>query len=144
MSMVPLANSVAGRRDDERVHPTEVVIRGCGPMAEFPSNREPEVGAHTGPANHADLAPHELDQMLRNGETKSCPPELTGGRCVRLREAFKDVLVQMSGNTHAGVDDLEANRAHILDNLRQGGAHDNRPSLGELDGVPDEIRQDLS
>ena len=69
--------------------------------------------------------------------------KLTSCRRVGLREAFKDVLMEVTRNTDTGVDDLEADRAYVIDMVRDARANHDRALLGELDGVPDHVRQDL-
>ena len=54
------------------------------------------------------------------------------------------MLVKVTGNPDARVDHLEANRRFCLVALRHGCAHDDVPMLGELDGIPDDIAENLS
>src|SRR6185503_12887331 len=98
-----------------------------------------------------DLDPpaHELDEPLRDGEAEPGPAVAAGHRPVGLDEGLEEPALRLGGDPDAGVAHLDP---HDGGRVRAGralaglepDADLDLAAVGELDGVPDEVRQDLA
>ena len=91
-----------------------------------------------------DLSTHHADECRRNRESETRAAIATRRRGIGLHERIENVLAPIGGDADAGVDHREMDLT-----LFAGTALDTRPqddfaALGELDGVTDQIQDDLT
>ena len=90
------------------------------------------------------LPAHQLDQLHRDVESEpgaAIPPRR---RCVRLTERFENLLLLFDRNSNPGIrHDKVQVHLRIL-SLFDGDDNDDFAFLRELQGVPDEVNDDLS
>src|SRR5690554_5206442 len=92
---------------------------------------KPKVPAHTG------------DDFTTQGQAQSGAAIFARGRAIRLTEAFKNPLLCLGGNPDTGI--LNGNvqlQAIVRLPLKFSGQQD-LPDIGKLDGVPQQIGNDL-
>ena len=110
----------------------------------FHARREPEARALSRSAVQADLAAHHFHEPLGDREPQPSPAVVTGGRSVGLDERRKDCVLVLRGDADTGVADFcpdEHARA------RDVGDRDRDHHFavgGELDGVVEQVREDLA
>ena len=95
-------------------------------------------------ALHADIAPHQLRQLLADRQPQPGAAELTGGGGIGLGEALEQPADLFGRQPDAGVAHTELDQHLGVGALE--GAHRNAhlPVAGELHGVIHEIQQDLA
>ncbi len=112
----------------------------------------PRGDAEAEPAAFAQLAPLELEvsvegarQLLREQEPQPRAAELASHRVVGLDERLKELAALLGRDTDAGVLDQERELLRgAVRARRRGLALDGHlAALGELDGVPDQVDEDL-
>src|SRR5438445_486699 len=112
-------------------------------FAQTEASGEMECAALTRVAFHPDTAAHHLHQLAANSQTEPGSTVLSSYGSIGLGKGFEDVLVFFAGNADAGVTDREVKQNSILlSKLCSGSDHD-LALLGEFDGIPDKVYQDL-
>ncbi|MGD0134563.1 MAG: hypothetical protein ABSE57_21145 [Bryobacteraceae bacterium] len=92
-------------------------------------------------ALHPDASVHHLDQSAGDGQTETGAAKSSGEGAVHLGECIEDQRLFFGWNPDSGIAHGEVQRLPFLGcpfDLDRDAA-----SLGELDGVPDEIDQNL-
>ena len=90
-----------------------------------------------------DASAHHLHERRGDGETQAGAAEPAGRRPVGLAEGFEDRLLLVLGDADAGVGDREVeHRAAVVPRVF-ADRHEHVTRLGELDGVADQIGDDL-
>ena len=87
---------------------------------------------------------HHLGQALADGQPEAGAAVFAGGRAVGLDERLEEMLLGLGGYADAGVGNLEAQTDAAGLFLRGRDGHDHLSLLGELDGVPQQVHQDLA
>ena len=107
---------------------------------------EPEGAAAIDPAVHADLAAERAHQLAADGEAQPGAAEAPRNRGVGLHEGVEEVGLAALGDADAAVDHREAQpfRAFVAGQTLGINTHLNAALLGELDGVADQVEQDLT
>ncbi len=105
---------------------------------------EPEERAAPQFRLHADLAAHEVDQALADHQAETGTAVDARGRGIGLGEGLEQAFGRGRGDAHAGVLHLEQHLAVRARLAALGHAHADVALLGELDGVADQIGQDLA
>ena len=114
---------------------------GCG----FPESRgEPESRTLARGAFEADLAPHESDELLGDGQAQAGAPELAGGRGVGLRERVENPGLRLKRNPDTLVGDAELEEDPGGWRLGDVDADLDLAFLGKFDGVSDEVVEHLA
>src|SRR5205085_1139087 len=99
----------------------------------------PERRAASRRAAHADLAAEQMRDLARQGETEARAFHVSLLRILQLREILKDPLLVVGSDTDARIAHLEGDAIA----LGEDDTESNLAALGELDGVRDEVAQDL-
>ena len=102
--------------------------------------------AFAGLALDADLAAHQLDQLLADGQAEAGAAVPARGGAVGLREALEDAACLLRRDADAGVGDRRSAgsaRPRSVSRRAVDATHD-LAALGELDGVADEVDQHLA
>ena len=107
------------------------------------SNRKPELATLTGCAGKADGSPHLFHQLLADGQSQSRAPELSGRGFIRLAKGFKQAGLAFWRNADARVTHLHPNGLLVRVRVQIDQFDNDFALLGELNGVPNQIRQDL-
>src|SRR5262245_15273550 len=87
---------------------------------------------------HPDAAAVHLDDLLGDREAEAGAAFRLGVRVVHLMEVLEDARSVLLRNTGTGVGD-----SHGEVTVRGGGADADFAGVGELDGISDEIEEDL-
>src|SRR5581483_10958741 len=90
-----------------------------------------------------DSSAHQLGEMPGDGEAQPGSPVLARGGRMGLGEAFKDGLELVLGDADAGIGHGEANRAGLVDIRVVEDADDDGAAIRKLDGVADQVDEDL-
>src|SRR5690606_32522679 len=118
------------------------------PSADRKRYGEPERGAASGDAAHSDVAAHEGRELLADGKPQPGAPVAACARPVDLAEGLEQGADRFGRYADAGVGDREAQSARLARRLaarlRARHLDHDAAALGELDGVPDEVQQDLA
>ncbi|MCY1520765.1 hypothetical protein D9M68_555520 [compost metagenome] len=107
------------------------------------ADRKAEGGARAGRADHADLPTHHLDQVLADHQSEAGASVDAGGGCVALGEGLEQVGQALGRDADAGVGDAETQLGRRL-RLVQPAAQFDLAVLGELEGVGQQVEQDLA
>ncbi len=91
-----------------------------------------------------DASAHHTDELRADGEPEAGAAELAAGRAVGLGEGLEDQVLLVGGDADAGVRDLEVQRDRAVRMRRDAHRDADLAALGELDGVADEVEDDLS
>ena len=91
----------------------------------------------------ADLAAEPIDEATTNRQPEAAAAELTADGDVGLGERVKDRFEPIGGDADAGVARLEAQHAPAVRSRRLADRQRHRAAFGELDGVADQVQQDL-
>lgn len=97
---------------------------------------------------------HQLDELVADGQTESGAPEFPSCGGVHLAEGFEELCLLLQGNADAGITDAKVEvrfpgggRTGVfrLATGRFGEIHRDIDIalVGELDGIADEIDEDL-
>ena len=113
----------------------------------FGTNTQPcgelEVAAHTGLRFNPDLAVHQLNHALANGQAQTCTAILAGGRTIGLTKGLEQATGLLWRHANTGVFHIHLE----LDTAFLFADHHNRhldvPCLGKLDRIVDQVRQHL-
>jgi hypothetical protein len=105
--------------------------------------REVETTTFPGLALHPDLALHHLHQAARDRQAQSSAPEPAAGRCVCLGKRLEDGFLLFRWNANPGVAHSEVQPRSIRLPPFQGHAQLHFASTGELDGIPQQVGEDL-
>ena len=101
-------------------------------------------------AFHAEFAAHPADELRRNGQAEAGAAELAGDGAVRLGEGLEDGPLLLERDADAGVGNGEAQEglrgfpARVRRAAGRRNLQHDRAFAGELDGVADEVDQDLA
>ena len=95
-------------------------------------------------ALHADLSPHELDELGGNGqsETRSTIFPRRGG--VGLGESLEDLILLLRSNADTGICDREMQLHVVLRLVLQFDSEHDFALFREFDGVSDQVHHDLA
>ena len=115
--------------------------RMLGPDAN--ANRDMESAAAPWLAVDPDPSAHHGDEPRRDGQAETCAAKASCRRPIGLIEGIEDHRLLVSWNADAGIGngDMEQCRAAGLWFARD--AYENFTLVSELDGIADEIHQDL-
>ena len=102
---------------------------------------EPEGRTDAKFAGNPDLAAHDLDQGLADRQPQTCAAVPTGGGGVDLREPAEQLAALISVQAGTGVFDLDA---QLLPRADIAHLQSHHASVGELDGVANQIQQHLA
>src|SRR2546430_2457416 len=96
---------------------------------------------------HPDSTSHQFHQSLRYGEAKTRSPRVARDRAIHLGKCLKDGLLLLRTDSNPGVayGEVQLRAACVLRvpaRRRVYGDNDLSP-FGELDGVADQVYQDL-
>ena len=142
--------------DDE--HPDIVfdVLRKLRPqdfVATEQGQLEPEATAFARCTLATNAPAHHLGQAFADGESEAGAAVLARRRNVGLLEDLEQPALLLFAHADPGVADFEADAHAIVDRpapavmgtgFDDPAAHENPSALGELDGVADEVEQDLA
>jgi hypothetical protein len=92
----------------------------------------------------ANLAAHEFDQLFGDGEAESGSAVFAGGRAVDLGEGLEEVGQGFLWDSEAGVAHGEQEGDVVGGVVGAGHLDDDLALIGELEGVDDEVGQDLA
>ena len=91
-----------------------------------------------------NLSAHKLDQSSGDGQPQASTAVLARRRAIGLRERLEDSLLLLCRNPNARIGDGEVEADLVLRLRRRLSAHHHLTLLGELDGIPHHISQDLA
>ena len=121
---------------------------GRGLVAAFADHRqlhrEVEAGTLAGLAFDADFAAHHLHQLTGDRQAQPGAAVLARGGAVGLGEGIEQLVDLLLGDADAGVDDRELQAAAIVPVFQRHHLQDDMAVVGELDGVADQVHQDLA
>ncbi|MDT4822466.1 hypothetical protein FQZ97_556660 [compost metagenome] len=100
-------------------------------------------GAHAFRAFQGDLAAHQLRQPARDRQPQSGAAETPGGTAFALHEGREQVLDVIPGDADAGVLDTDHYHRGLAVHRLDAGMQPDAAVAGELDGVAEEVEQDL-
>src|SRR5579863_8151450 len=130
---------------DERAQAGEIqplqASQGRGRFGGRQPHLEPKCRAAAGRAVDADFAAHQGGELRADGQSQTGAAIFSRRERVRLAEGIEYAALDFLGYADARVDDLESQQA-----IRAGCPypHDNLAGVRELDGVADEIDEDLA
>src|SRR5262249_27317734 len=87
---------------------------------------------------------HQVNQLITNRQTESRASIFASGRGVGLRESFEDQLLLVQWNTNAGIAHRKRENRLIFQQGFRLYANGDLALAGELDGVADQIVEDLA
>ncbi len=93
---------------------------------------------------HRNVAAQRATELARDRQAQAGAAIATRDRVVALHERFEDLLELCGTNADARVDNNDAQHHAMLIERRALGTQLHRTAVGELDGVGDEIGQNLS
>ena len=140
------ANGSAGKP----IASTGISIRSAGscvaPLVGFERERElePEGAAETDRALEPHAATHELDELLGDRRAEAGAAEPPGLGLVGLGEALEDPPLVLGRDADAGVADRELQRHRLRSAVHARDVERHAAPLGELDGVRQQIDEDLA
>jgi hypothetical protein len=105
---------------------------------------EPEHAAPAGSPLRADLAAHQLDQLLGDGQPEPGAAVVAGGRGVGLREGLEQLVEALRVQADPGVADLEAHDVALPHAPGRADGHDHLALRGELDRVRQQVGEHLA
>src|SRR5256885_4456868 len=89
------------------------------------------------------LSSHQLHQLLRNGQSQAGSPVLARDGSMGLSESLENLRQLVLRDADASVSHRESEQAGLLTDRVLLDPQDYLASFGELDGVADQIDQDL-
>src|SRR5229473_1273251 len=95
-------------------------------------------------AFHPDLAAHEFDQADADGQSQPSAPVFPSGGTIGLRKWLENEPELFRRNAAARIGHAKMQHDPFLDLRFQLHPHTYETSAGELDGVTEEIEQDLA
>ena len=101
-------------------------------------------GTLAGSAVHRDFSAHGFDELLGNGEAEAGAAEAAAHRTVGLRERAEQPGGRLGVESDAGVDDRESDPGVGGGEIGAVHAERDRAPVGELDGVAEEVEEDLT
>ena len=107
-------------------------------------NGEPERAADAGLALQPDLAAHQLDEASADHEPEARSPEAPRRRRVGLAEGLEQAALHVRRDPDSGVADLHLEIERVGLRRRHRHRRDDLAALRELDGVADQVREDLT
>jgi hypothetical protein len=125
----PKKSALAGRRL------VPVSLRGTTNQKVLPGPRR---------ALDADLAAHQFDQPLADRQPESGAAVFSRHAVVGLLEGLEQSRLRLGVDADAGVADFEAHLHRIGGFADQAGAQGDAALPGELDGIADQVEQDLA
>ena len=133
------------RREIERLPPgrrgARQAERSSGGLREGRGERERGAGA--GLALDPELAAHQRDELRRDRQPEPRPAVLPRGRAVGLRERLEDELLLVLRDADAGVLHGHHDTRLLLVLALDRDADHHAAPFGELDGVREEVDEDL-
>src|ERR1700733_11705728 len=97
-----------------------------------------------------DLSSHRLNQPGRDGQSEACSSEPARGRTIGLRKCLEDQLLFFRGNADAGIahGEVELQFITIILSFQINLSFQRYyqlylAALGEFDGIPDQVHDDL-
>ncbi len=102
-----------------------------------------EATAGAGLAVQRDSSSHQLRQSHADGQAQAGPPELVFAR-INLIERLEQARAMFVVDAHAGVGHLDAEARLAFPLAPRPQAHDHVAGPGELDGVADQVVEDLA
>ncbi|MCZ7635871.1 MAG: hypothetical protein M5U12_07395 [Verrucomicrobia bacterium] len=135
--------------DDERAQPQQRGWRtrrtaGRGAGWQLEGDGEGERGADVEFAGDLELAAHEADELAGDGQAQAGATVLARGRAIGLTERFEDALAVLGGDAGTGVLDFETKGDFGAGGGGDADADVDLAAAGELDGVADEVVEDLA
>ena len=133
--------------DDQHPHLAQQFRTGIGFDILFrlgQGHLEMEAGTLAGRTFEMDVAAHQGDQALGDGQTQTRAAEAAGGGTVGLTEGVEDQLLLVLFDADTGVADLESNRPLLLAVSNYSCGHANLALLGELDRIAQQVGQHLA
>ena len=118
--------------------------RAHGGRVHAHQDREPERGADPDRARHARLSAHEPGQLTGDGQAEAGAAVGPRGRGVGLLELLEHRVQLAGGNADTGVRDREAQPNPIAVRLVERHANHHLSGGRELDGVADQVGDDLA
>ncbi len=106
-------------------------------------NPDGEGGAGTRGRGDLDVAAHQFGQTLADGEPETGAAELAGCGGIALGEGGKQASQQLRFHSHAGIGDGERQPGFVLGSAFAHERERDGALGGELDGVSDQVGQDL-
>ena len=119
------------------------LARALGGADSEPDGEE-ERAADPGLAFEPDAPAHQLDQPPADGQPQPGAAVLAGGGHVGLRERLEQLRRLLRGHADARVAHGELELHLLAGAFEQFDVQPDLAALGELDGVVDEVRQDLA
>ncbi len=133
--------------DQQGFHPHQFVAGRGGGGARVvrygEAGGEVEGAAFPGGALDPDLSLHVLDELLGNGQAQSGAAVESCGRAVGLGESVEDMVELFCRDANARVRHGEAQGAGLVRLGIVGDADGDFSAVGKLDGVADEVHDDL-
>ena len=105
---------------------------------------EPERRALAQFALEVDFALHHRHELLGNREAEPGAAIFPRRRAVRLREGLEQAVLHFRWDANARIDDVEAQHGVRRRLALFEDAHHHLAALGELDGVADEVEENLA
>ena len=105
---------------------------------------DPENGSFAGGADDTDGAAHQLGQAAGDGQPQAGATEAAGGGAVGLDEALEEIGLVRGGDADAGVLNLDAQVVGVGPVGDGQDAQDDLALFGELDGVAQQVEDDLA
>ena len=113
-------------------------------LVDLQVDREMEGAALAELALQPDFAAHQIDQAARDRQAEAGAAIFAGGRAVFLGKGIKYQLLLFRGNADAGVAHRKMHRGSIAMAGALRDAQRDFAIFGELDGVADQVGQDLT
>ena len=134
-----------GQRQDERQVLQRRDRRRSGAAGAAPQrHRDDEGRADAGFALDRDAAVHRLGEAAHDREAEAGAAEAARGRTVGLHEGLEQTVALLGGEADAGVGDPDAQPTSPRRLGRRALQREaDRARLGELDGIAQQVEQDL-
>ena len=116
---------------------------GRGLRLFFQRHGEGKDGAIALPAQHAEPAVHQLDELLGNGQAQAGAAVFARRRAIGLREFLEDAGQRLGRDADAGVLHLKQHGDLLRGFAQLAGAHQHLAALGELHRVGREVDEHL-
>ena len=112
-------------------------------MFDLHGEGEPKAGPLPILAFHVKLSVHQLNQLPSDRQPQSGASILAGHGVISLHEGLKNALQSLLFNADACILDLKTNPAGVTLNFLRVDHDLNLTPFGELDGIADEVVEDL-
>src|SRR5216684_7956749 len=91
-----------------------------------------------------DAPTHAIDQLRDDRQAQPSATKPPAGRNISLRKSFEDELLFFRRNSDPCIGDAEVQNNAILVLRLFAHLYDNAAALGKLEGIADEIEENLS